>query len=126
MKTLAAGILLTAIVLGAAVAAAATNEPAKMGETSKGKAWIDAKGMTLYTFGKDAAGKSNCNDKCAAEWPPLQVAEGSKASGDWTIVVRSDGSKQWAYEGHPFYTWIKDKKPGDVTGDGLDGFHIAN
>ena len=52
--------------------------------------------MTLYTFDKDAAGKSNCNDKCATAWPPFQVAASAAASGEWTIVDRDDGSKQWA------------------------------
>lgn len=125
MKTLATGLLMSTLALGATAAMAATTEPAKMGETTKGKVWIDAKGMTLYTFDKDTAGKSNCNDKCAAEWPPLAAAGASKASGDWTILDRKDGSKQWAYEGNPVYLWIKDKKPGDITGDGVDGFHIA-
>ncbi len=86
---------------------------------------MNAKGMTLYTFDKDAAGKSNCNGDCAAAWPPLAVAADSKATGDWTIVKRDDGSMQWAYEGKPLYLWMKDKKPGDATGDGVDGFHIA-
>jgi predicted lipoprotein with Yx(FWY)xxD motif len=26
---------------------------------------------------------------------------------------------------HPLYFWFKDTKPGDVTGDGLEGFHDA-
>jgi predicted lipoprotein with Yx(FWY)xxD motif len=125
MKTFAAGIVISAIAFGAFAAFAATSDPAKMGDTSKGKVWVDAKGMTLYTFDKDTSGKSNCNDKCATAWPPLQAAADSKAAGDWTIVARADGSKQWAYEGKPFYLWIKDKKPGDVTGDGVEGFHIA-
>jgi len=42
------------------------------------------------------------------------------ASGDWTVVARDDGSKQWAYKGKPLYTWVKDAKPGDVTGDGVN------
>ncbi|MGB8314799.1 MAG: hypothetical protein WCE69_09970 [Aestuariivirga sp.] len=111
--------------LGAFQAIAATAEPAAMGVTAKGKAWVDAKGMTLYSFDKDVAGKSNCNDKCAAEWPPLAAAAGSKAAGDWTIVKRDDGAKMWAYKGHPLYTFVDDKKAGDVTGDNVDGFHIV-
>ena len=125
MKILAAGIVISAITLGALGAFAAAMEPAKMGVTSKGKAWTDVKGMTLYTFKKDTATKSNCNGECATEWPPLAVAADGKAAGDWTIVTRDDGSKQWALKGKPLYLWIKDKKPGDATGEGLDGFHIA-
>ena len=125
MKILGAVILISAIAFSTLGASAASSEPAMMGNTSKGKAWVDAKGMALYTFDKDTAKKSNCNDKCAVEWPPLAVAAGAKASGKWTIVARDDGSKMWAYEGHPLYTFVDDKKAGDVTGDGKDGFHLA-
>jgi predicted lipoprotein with Yx(FWY)xxD motif len=126
MKTLAAaGIVISALAFGTFIASAATPAPATMGDTSKGKAWVDAKGMALYTFDKDTATKSNCNAKCAAVWPPLMVAASAKASGDWTIVTRDDGSKMWAVKGHPLYTFVDDKKKGQVTGDGKDGFHLA-
>lgn len=79
-------------------------------------------GMTLYTFDKDAAGggKSTCNGPCAANWPPLLAAADAKAYGDYTIIARDDGAKQWAYKGKPLYLWIKDSKPGDRTGDGFN------
>jgi predicted lipoprotein with Yx(FWY)xxD motif len=108
-----------------ATATYAAGEPAMTGTTTAGKAWVDAKGMALYTFDKDTATKSNCNGKCATEWPPLPVLADATASGDWTIITRDDGSKMWAYKGHPLYTFIDDKKAGQVTGDGQDGFHLA-
>ena len=125
MKTFMAGLVVSTLALGTFAAMAATPEPAAMGETAKGKIWVDNNGMTLYSFDKDAAGKSNCNDKCAVEWPPLAAAADSKASGEWTIVTRDDGSLMWAYEGKPLYTFVDDKKAGDVTGDNVDGFHIV-
>ena len=77
-------------------------------------------GATLYTFDKDVAGsgKSVCNGPCATNWPPLAAQASDAASGDWSIVTRDDGSKQWAYKGAPLYTFAKDAKPGDTTGDG--------
>jgi len=107
-------------------AALAQTAPASSADTAKGKALVDGKGMTLYVFDRDTAGTSNCNDKCAANWPPLPAAAGVAASGDWTIVTRADGSKQWAYKGKPLYTFGKDAKPGDATGDGVNNvWHIA-
>jgi predicted lipoprotein with Yx(FWY)xxD motif len=86
----------------------------------------NAAGMTLYTFDKDAGGKSACNGPCAANWPPLLAGGEAKASGDWTIVTRDDGGKQWAYKGKPVYLWAKDQKPGDKTGDGFNSvWHVA-
>ena len=79
-------------------------------------------GMTLYTFDKDMAGsgKSVCNGPCATNWPPLMAAEGDAPAGDYTIVTRDDGKKQWALKGKPLYFWVKDQKPGDKTGDGFN------
>ena len=75
------------------------------------------------SFDRDAAGsgKSVCNGPCATNWPPLMAAQGEAASGDFSIVTRDDGSKQWAVKGKPVYYWVKDSKPGDKTGDGFSG-----
>jgi len=110
------------LLLLADCALAAVKTPAGV-ETRKSDAGVtvfaDAKGMTLYTFDKDTTGKSVCNGNCAKNWPPLSAAAGSTPTGDWTVVTRDDGSLQWAYKGKPLYTWIKDSKPGETTGDGV-------
>ncbi len=82
---------------------------------------VGPNGMTLYTFDRDTAssGKSVCNGPCATNWPPL-TAEGQAAGGDYGVVTRDDGSKQLAYKGKPLYYWVKDTKPGDKTGDGVN------
>lgn len=88
----------------------------------------NAAGMTLYTFDKDPvdASKSVCNGPCATNWPPLAADATAKADGDWKPVKRDDGSMQWAYKGKPVYLWIKDQKPGDQTGEGVNGvWHVA-
>ncbi|EIM27794.1 COG4315 family predicted lipoprotein [Microvirga lotononidis] len=123
-------LLRPAILAGALVAASAvlaqSAAPAKVADTSKGKALVDAKGMTLYTFDRDTAGKPACNGQCAQNWPPLMAAGGAAASGDWSVVTRDDGAKQWAYKGKPLYLWVKDTKPGEVTGDGVNNvWHVA-
>jgi predicted lipoprotein with Yx(FWY)xxD motif len=126
-KTLAA-IAATLFSLAATVVLAQTLEPAKVADTSKGKALVDAKGMTLYILDRDnVVGKSTCNAQCATNWPPLMAAADAHDMGSWTVISRDDGSKQWAYKGKPLYTWHDDKKPGDVDGDGRANnvWHIA-
>ena len=89
---------------------------------------VGSNGMTLYTFDKDAAGsgKSVCNGQCATNWPPLMAADADTASGDYSIVTRDDGKKQWAIKGKPLYYWTKDTKAGDTTGDGVMGaWHVV-
>ena len=84
-------------------------------------------GMTLYTFDKDVAnsGKSTCNGPCAALWPPAMATANDKASGNYSLVTRDDGSMQWAYKGKPVYTYKPDQKAGDRTGDNFrDVWHV--
>jgi predicted lipoprotein with Yx(FWY)xxD motif len=115
--------LVVSVLLGVSIAASAQSMPAMKAADGT---LTNAAGMTLYTFDKDAGDKSACNGPCAANWPPLMVTGDGKASGAWTIVVREDGGKQWAYKGKPLYTWSKDAKPGDKTGDGFNSvWHVA-
>jgi predicted lipoprotein with Yx(FWY)xxD motif len=107
-------------------AAASAMDPAKTMDTAAGKAWTDDKGLTLYTFDNDGKDKSNCYDQCAKAWPPFVASADAKPEGKWTIVDRTDGTKMWAYDGKPLYTFVKDKKPGDVAGDMVGGlWHVA-
>lgn len=95
-------------------------------DTAKGGILTDAKGMSLYTFDKDAAGVSNCNADCAKKWPPVTAAAGAKAEDEMSLITRKDGSQQWAFKGKPLYLWQGDKKPGDMSGDGMGGvWHLA-
>ena len=92
-----------------------------------GTVYADAKGMSLYTFDKDGAdGKSACAGDCAKDWPALAAPADAKPFGDWTIVAREDGSKQWALHGKPLYTSVKDKRLGDGAGNNVDTvWHLA-
>jgi predicted lipoprotein with Yx(FWY)xxD motif len=109
--------LAAAVGIAAGGAALAQDAPAK----KTGGMMTNNAGMTLYTFDKDAGGKSACNGPCATNWPPLMAGADAKASGDWSVITRDDGSKQWAYKGKPLYQWSKDQKAGDMTGDGFNG-----
>lgn len=112
-------------VLGLA-ASPALAAPTKMMDTGLGSVLVDESGMTLYSFDKDEPNKTNCYDQCAINWPPFLAATGDMAEGDYTIIERTDGAKQWAYEGMPLYYWIKDDNPGDTTGDGVGGvWHVV-
>ena len=82
--------------------------------------YSNEKGLTLYTYDMDAAGKSNCTGECVKKWIPLKPVAGAKAIPQWTIFTREDGTKQWAHNGKPLYTYIDDKEGGDVLGLGDD------
>lgn len=82
-------------------------------------------GMTLYTFTKDEANKSNCAGQCAVNWPALAPVDPMPSvpglTGTLGKITRDDGSSQVTYNGKPLYYWINDKNPGDVTGEGVGG-----
>jgi predicted lipoprotein with Yx(FWY)xxD motif len=94
---------------------------------SLGKILVDAKGDTVYLFKKDTGTKSRCTGACAMAWPPVRVTGkptvGSGLSAKKVgTTPRSDGQPQVTYNGHPLYLFVKDQKPGDVNGQGINAF----
>jgi predicted lipoprotein with Yx(FWY)xxD motif len=112
---------LAMLALALLASACASMNPTIPTRTADGVLTNDA-GMTLYTFDRDVggSGKSVCNGQCATLWPPLMASSYALPTGDYSVVTRDDGNKQWAYKGKPLYTWVKDTKPGDKTGDGVN------
>jgi predicted lipoprotein with Yx(FWY)xxD motif len=94
----------------------------------------DSEGRALYMFMADRQGKdgaqaqSNCYDACAKAWPPLIAGEGEPQAGpqvDKSLVgtlERKDGKQQVTYNGWPLYYFVKDKGPGQATGQDVKGF----
>ena len=125
MLRIASLTILSAALLAGCATGTAT--PAKSPATTMNGMLVGPTQMTLYVFDKDAAGKSMCNGGCATNWPPLMAPANAAPIGDWSVVMRDDGTKQWAYKGRPLYHWAKDTKPGDMTGDGLlnNSWHVA-
>jgi predicted lipoprotein with Yx(FWY)xxD motif len=82
----------------------------------------DAQGMTMYWFAIDTSSKSNCTGSCATYWPPVAgpVTAGSGVTGTLSTITRSDGTMQATYDGHPLYTYVGDKAPGQNKGNGLN------
>lgn len=94
-------------------------------ETEVGPVWArKSDGKTLYYYGLnhrpyDVLGFNHpgqlfgtpvCYNECAKEFPPLLAPPGAKAKGDWWIITRVDGAKQWAYRGRPVHSFARDTK----------------
>lgn len=92
-----------------------------------GRVLVDSNGLTLYDFHKDQGTTSSCYDECAAVWPPLlsdgepHASNGAQA-GLLGTTKRKDGTTQVTYAGHPLYTYVEDKSPGDANGNDIDSF----
>lgn len=86
---------------------------------------LDYDGRTLYVFDNDSPGTSNCNDDCAAIWPPLYADEAPLIAPNYSVITRQDDSKQWAYNDQPLYLYAGDSEPGEVTGHGIGDVWFA-
>ncbi len=75
----------------------------------------------LYVSDRDTESQSNCYDNCVLAWPPVYASENAEPIGQWTIIERNDGTRQWAYKNQPVYERYHDS-PTNPSGDGVDGF----
>ncbi len=125
MATLAKRFILALAVLtiGAGAALAAGNTVDIKSKDGLGSYLVDSKGMTLYYFKNDSAGKSACAGPCVEKWPLFSVdaviAPEALKAGDFGAITRADGRKQSTYKGMPLYYFAGDKNPGDTNGQGV-------
>lgn len=83
---------------------------------------ITNKGYSVYSSDADAPNKSNCGDECLKQWAPVAAPQIAKPHGEWTIVERSPGIRQWAYRGKPLYTYRLEKRTRSMTGSDNPGW----
>jgi predicted lipoprotein with Yx(FWY)xxD motif len=133
MKSLLLSFAVFTAALSLIGGALAVNHPSSGGtkvavaSSGLGRILVDARGRTLYLFGKDKHGKSACAGQCAAFWPPLIASgkplaiAGAKASLLGT-TKRADGRLQVTYNHHPLYRFVKDTKKGQTNGEEVDAF----
>ena len=124
----------SAAVASPSPAASPASSPAAAAATIKvaadaklGQILVNGEGMTVYLFVADTSTASTCYTSCAAIWPPV-VTTGAPVAGTGAkasllgTTTRTDGKVEVTYAGHPLYYFIQDKKPGDTTGQGVNGF----
>ena len=112
------------------IATTAQTTTIRVANSSVGRLLVNSTGHTLYLFKADTGMKSACSGECATAWPPL-LATGKPIAGAGLTasrlgtIGRSGGKRQVTYNGHPLYLFIKDKRPGDITGQGVLAFGAA-
>jgi predicted lipoprotein with Yx(FWY)xxD motif len=113
----------------AAGAATETSAVATTLKVGAANALVESKGLTLYVFKNDSAGKSACTGGCATTWPPLTVtgtpSKASGISGDLGTITRDDGTTQVTYKGQPLYRFAADTAAGDAKGAAIANWSVA-
>jgi predicted lipoprotein with Yx(FWY)xxD motif len=79
----------------------------------------DEHGNPLYTYDADQAGSSSCYSECAKQFPPFMADARARPSGDFSIVVRDDHIRQWAYQGKPLYRYSGKDPVGEPSSIGF-------
>ena len=84
--------------------------------------YANEKGLTLYTWDQDPIGKSLCTGECTSTFKPFLASSEATPDveniyGQWSTVLRDDGTRQWALNGKALYSYVNDVDPGSVGGD---------
>jgi predicted lipoprotein with Yx(FWY)xxD motif len=90
--------------------------------TAKGRLLTTDKNHSLYAFEKDTADKSMCNAECTRTWKPVIAPALARGQGEWTILERSPGVRQWVFRGKPLYTYELDQHSWSQQGSDVPGW----
>ncbi len=88
-----------------------------------GRMLVDHVGYAVYTSDKDGSNKSNCSTVCLQEWNPVLAPEAAEPQGDWSVIERSPGIRQWTFREKPIYTYIADPRFRSFMGSDVLGWH---
>jgi len=96
--------------------------------TSLGPVLVDSKGFTVYMLTADTKGHSTCSAQCLQYWPlvpapasaDMPPVQGVRAA--LATTKATSGASMLTAGGWPLYTFVKDKAPGQVAGEGVKTF----
>ena len=87
----------------------------------------DAAGNTLYAFDNDEPGGSNCAADCLKKWSAFIAKPEARETGDFSLIGRTDGARQWTFKGKPLYFFAGDHASGQRNGEGIGGvWHVID
>jgi len=91
--------------------------------TLRGRLLVTDHRYSVYASDADGPDKSNCVGACAQTWLPMLAPGSAQARGEWSVVERAPGVRQWAFRKKPLYTYLGDDAPGKVDGVEVQGWH---
>lgn len=90
--------------------------------TSVGRLLTTDKNFSVYSYEQDTAQTSACHNECIRTWVPVTAPEIAREQGEWSIIERSPGVRQWVFRGKPLYTNVLDQQSWSQEGSDVAGW----
>jgi predicted lipoprotein with Yx(FWY)xxD motif len=92
-------------------------------QATSGRPLVNSANFSVYYSDRDGPNKSNCDSGCLESWAPVLAPELARSHGEWSVIERSPGVKQWALRKKPLYTHIADRSYRSLEGSDEPGWH---
>jgi len=90
-----------------------------------GRQLLTDKYFSVYSSDRDAPNKSNCDAECLKTWKPVTAPQSAVSQGEWSVVDRAPGVRQWAYRKRPLYTYVLDTQTSSLQGGDVPGWNVV-
>lgn len=90
--------------------------------TSNGRLLTTDKNFSVYAYERDTPDTTMCDAECAMTWQPLIAPAMARAQGEWTVLERSPGVRQWVFRGKPLYRYALDPNSWSLEGSDVPGW----
>jgi predicted lipoprotein with Yx(FWY)xxD motif len=90
--------------------------------TTVGRLLTTDKNYSIYAYDQDVADASMCITECLQTWKPVAAPALARAQGDWSIIERSPGVRQWVFRKQPLYTYVLDTDSWSLEGSDRVGW----
>ena len=90
--------------------------------TTVGRLLTTDKTYSVYAYDRDTPTASMCDAECARTWNPVLAPALARAQGEWSIIERSAGLRQWAFRQQPLYTYVLDQRTWSLEGSDVPGW----
>lgn len=90
--------------------------------TAAGRLLTTDKNFSLYRYDKDQPEMSMCDADCTRTWTPATAPALARSQGEWSVIERSAGVRQWAFRKMPLYTYVLDELSWSLEGSDIPGW----
>lgn len=91
-------------------------------QTSIGRLLTTAQNESVYTYDGDTATSVACTGACLRGFHPVTAPGLAREQGEWTILERAPGVRQWVFRGAPLYTHVRDQESWSQQGSDVPGW----